>query len=51
MCIDIVEIWFGIDNGLIIIMDENLLTFDRVICPPHDNGWVLSFQVFSLPDC
>ena len=35
MCIDIVEIWFGIANGQISSM------FDRVICPGHDNGWVL----------
>ena len=29
MCIDIVEIWFGIANGQI------SLKFDRVICPRH----------------
>ena len=29
MCIDIVEIWFGIANGQI------SLIFDRVICPTH----------------
>ena len=40
MCIDIVEIWFGIANGQI------TSTFDRVICLPHDNGRVLSFHVF-----
>ena len=32
MCVDIVEIWFGIANGQI------LSSFDRVICP---NGGVL----------
>ena len=35
MGIDIVEIWFGIAYGQISSM------FDRVICPRHDNGWVL----------
>ena len=40
MCIDIAEIWFWIANGQIIS------TFDIVICPPHDSGGVLSFQVF-----
>ena len=35
MCIDIVEIWFGIVNGQI---SSN---FDGVICPRHDNGRVL----------
>ena len=34
-CIDMKEIWFGIANGQISPM------FDRVICPQHDNGWVL----------
>ena len=29
MCIDILEIWFEIANGKILLM------FDRVICPPH----------------
>ena len=29
LCIDIVEIWFGIANGQISYI------FDRVICPPH----------------
>ena len=32
MCIDIVEICFGIANGQILSM------FDRVICLRHDNG-------------
>ena len=36
-CIDIKEIWFGVANGQI------LSFFDRVICPRHDNGGVLSF--------
>ena len=35
ICIDIVEIWFGIANGQIM---SNL---DGVICPRHDNGGVL----------
>ena len=39
MCIDIVEVWFGIANGQISSI------FDRVICP-HDNDEVLSFHVF-----
>ena len=35
MCIDIVEIWFGIVNGQI------SSHFYGVICPRHDNGgWV-----------
>ena len=29
MCIDVMELWFGIANGKI------LSVFDRVICPPH----------------
>ena len=43
-CIDIKEIWFWIANGQI------LSTFDRVICPRHDNGRVLGllFYVFIL---
>ena len=36
MCIDIVEIWFGIANMQI------CSTCDRVICLPHDSGWVIS---------
>ena len=40
MCIDIVEIWFGIVNGQIPLI---ILT---VICPRQDNGEVLSFHVF-----
>ena len=45
MYIDIVEICFGIANG------RFLSIFDRVICPPQDNGGVLSFHVlFSLTD-
>ena len=35
MCIDFVEIWFGIADGQI---SSN---FYRVICPPHDNGGLL----------
>ena len=38
--IDIKKIWFGIANGQI------WSSFDRVICPRHDNGGVLSFYVF-----
>ena len=34
MCIDIVEIWFGIANGQI------LSIFDRVICPRHAHIFV-----------
>ena len=37
MCIDGVDIWFGIANGQI------TSAFDRVICPQHDSGRVLSF--------
>ena len=39
MYIAIVEIWFGSADGQI------SLIFDRVICPLHDSGWVLSFHV------
>ena len=35
MCIDIMEIWFGIANGQI------LSNFYGVICRRHDNGGVL----------
>ena len=38
--IDMKEIWFGIANGQISSI------FDRVICPQHDNGGVLYFNVF-----
>ena len=41
MCIDIVEIWFGIANGQI---SSN---FDSIICMHQDNGGVLLFHVFS----
>ena len=40
ICIDIVEIWFGIAHRKI------SSTFDRVICPRHDNGGVLQFNIF-----
>ena len=40
MCIDIVEIWFGIAN-------EQISTV-FAICPRHDNDGVLSFHVFIL---
>ena len=39
VCIDIVEICFGIAHRQI------LSIFDRIICPRHDNGGVLSFHV------
>ena len=39
MCIDIVEISFGIAHCQI------SSTFDRVICSRHDNGVVLTFHV------
>ena len=39
MCIDIVEVWFGIAHWQI------LSIFDRVMCPHHDNGRVLSFHI------
>ena len=39
-CIDIKEILFGIANGQI------SSKYDRVICPRHDNGRVLFFNVF-----
>ena len=35
MCINIVEIWFGIANGQI------LSVFDRVICPSHVSSLVV----------
>ena len=35
MCIDIVELWFGIANGQI------WLNFYGVVCPRHDNVRVL----------
>ena len=34
ICIDIIEIWFGIDHFL------------TEICPPYDSGGILSFHVF-----
>ena len=40
MYIDILEIWFGIANG------QMSSIFDRVICPLHDYGRVLSFHFF-----
>ena len=39
MCIDNVKIWFGIANGQI------LSNFYGVICPQHNNGEVLLFNV------
>ena len=40
LCIDIIEVWFWT------AYEETLLIFDRVICPPHDSGGVLSLHVF-----
>ena len=40
MCINIVQIWFGIAKWHI------LSIIDRLICPPHDRGRVLSFHIF-----
>ena len=40
MCINIVELWFGVANGQISSI------FDRVICLPHSSGGVLLFHVF-----
>ena len=40
MCIDIVEIWFGIAHWQISSI------FNRAICPRQDNGGVLSLHVF-----
>ena len=42
ICIDIVEIWFGIANGQI------TSAFDRVVCPPYDNGGVLTFHILFV---
>ena len=39
-CIDINEIWFGIP------MAKFCQCLTRVICPRHNNGWVLSFYFF-----
>ena len=41
MCIDIVEIWFGIAYGQISSI------FNIVICPPHVRGRVLCFILLS----
>ena len=43
MCIDIVDIWFGIATGQI------LPICDRVLCPWHDNGgdYRFTFFIFS----
>ena len=40
MCIDIVEIWFG-------LLVSKFRQFLTVICS-HDNGILLSFQVFII---
>ena len=39
LCIDSVDICFGMAHW------QNSSIFDRVICPRHDNGGVLSFHV------
>ena len=39
MCIDIVEIWFGIANGQISSL------FDRIICPRHAHIFVSGQQL------
>ena len=39
MCIDIVEVWFGIAHW-------QFRQFLTVICPPHGNGRVLSLHFF-----
>ena len=44
VCALILRSGSGIANGQI------LFIFDRVICPRHDNGGVLSFHVFILPN-
>ena len=43
MCIDIVEICFGIANW------QSLSIFDRIICLQYNSGGVLSFHVFMHP--
>ena len=47
MCIDIVEIWFGIANW------QTASILDRVICPSHVSGGALSFHVciWSCLEC
>ena len=45
MCIDIVEIWFGIANL------QSSLFLDKVVCLQHDNGWVLLFHIFFSRKC
>ena len=45
MCIDIVQIWFGIANGQIKSI------FDRVICPPQESGGIFSFHIFIYVNC
>ena len=41
MCIDIVEIWFGIANGQILV-----IFLDGAICIQYDSDRVLSFNAF-----
>ena len=45
MCIDIVEIWFGIAN------EKSLSKIDTVVLPPHNNGGVFWFNVFIFLFC
>ena len=45
MCIDIVDIWFGIADGQI------TSAFDRVIYPSHINGDIISCFYFFLSFC
>ena len=42
LCLDIVEVWFGIADGRI------LSIFDRVICLPQNSGRVLPFHIFIV---
>ena len=45
MCIDIVEIWFGIANGQI---SSN---FEGIICPRHAHIFVFCFPEDNLSKC
>ena len=42
ICIDIVEIWFGIADWV------DFVNFWQSYLPAHDNGQVLSFHIFNL---
>ena len=39
ICIDITDIWFGIAN-------EQISSFFKIICKPHDSSGVFLFHVF-----